>query len=233
MVLRGYVYSNDGMTTSIKAMHTEMVMLNTHTDNIANFGIPGYQKKRPVITSFAEFLGPNAVDEAVDTEIGRLSKSGNPLDVALNSKGYFQRVTESGSVELTRDGRFHLDKDGWLLSLDHKKILSTSGTPIHFSIMPIDLEKEVKISTTGDIQVYNAKTGKAVSMGRLGVANEQGAAAGIPDIKQGYAEQSNVLLQEEYVALMPLRREFEANRQMFIMQNDALSRMIQELGRTQ
>jgi len=233
MVLRGYVYANDGLTTSLKGMHTQMSVLNIHTDNIASYAIPGYQRKQPVVTSFVEFLGPNAVDSATNTEIGRLRKSGNPLDVALASPGYFQRLNEQGSVELTRDGRFKLDKDGFLRSLDDKPILAADGTPFKFSIIPQDLERSVKIINTGEVRVFDWHTGKAVSMGRLGIANETGSPANKVDVKQHYVEDSNVMLQQEYMAIMPLRREFEANRQMFIMQNDSLSRMIQELGRAQ
>lgn len=233
MVLRGYVYANDGLTISVKAMHTEMTVLGVHTDNIANYAIPGYQKKEPVVTSFVEYLGPNAVDSATNTDIGRLRRTGQPLDLALASKGYFQRVNDKGSVELSRDGRFQLDKDGYLRSLDNKKILAADGTPLKFSIIPADLEKSVKVVNNGEVQVYNRKTGKMVSMGHLGIANETGSPANKVDVKQGMVEDSNVMLQQEYMAIMPLRREFEANRQMFIMQNDALSRMIQELGRAQ
>lgn len=233
MVLKGYVYANDGITISVKAMHTQMALLNIHTDNIASYGTPGYQKKESVVTSFAEYLGPNAVDTATNTDIGRLRQSGFPLDVALNTKGYFQKLNAYGGVDLTRDGRFQLDKDGYLRSLDNKQILSAAGTPIKFSIIPSNPEKAVKISPNGEIQVYDEKSGKAVSMGHLGIANENGTAASNVDVKQGYVEDSNVMLQQEYMAIMPLRREFEANRQMFIMQNDNLSRMIQELGRAQ
>ena len=56
------------------------------TDNIANYAIPGYQRKEPVVTSFVEFLGPNAVDQATNTEIGRLRRSaagaGGPCSLA-------------------------------------------------------------------------------------------------------------------------------------------------------
>ncbi|MGJ8488673.1 flagellar basal body rod C-terminal domain-containing protein, partial [Glaesserella parasuis] len=93
--------------------------------------------------------------------------------------------------------------------------------------------KQIKINESGEVLVYDPHTGKAVSMGHLGIANEQGNAATDVDVKQGYVEDSNVMLQNEYMAIMPLRREFEANRQMFIMQNDALSKVIQELGRAQ
>ncbi|HEY9687802.1 MAG TPA: flagellar basal body rod C-terminal domain-containing protein [Coleofasciculaceae cyanobacterium] len=231
--LRGYAYANDGLTTSIKAMHTQMAMLNVHTDNIASFGIPGYQKKEAVLTSFAEYLGPNAMDTVVNTEIGRLRKSGNPLDLALNNKGYFQRINALGGVELTRDGRFQMDKDGYLRSLDGKQVLSAAGSPLKFPVIPQDLEKQVKISPTGEVLVFDPKKGQAVSAGRLGIANENGTAADTVDVKQGYVEDSNVMLQQEFVSVMPLRRQFEANRQLFIIQNDALSRMIQELGRSQ
>src|SRR5262249_48698045 len=118
MVLRGSVYANDGLTISMKAMHTQMAMLNVHTDNIANYAVPGYQKKEAVVTSFAEYLGPNAVDAATNTEIGRLRRSGEPLDLALGSKGYFQRLSATGAIDLSRDGRFELDRDGYLRSLD-------------------------------------------------------------------------------------------------------------------
>lgn len=233
MVLRGYVYANDGLTISTKAMHTNMAILNIHTDNIANFGVPGYQKKDPVVTSFAEFIGPNAVDAATNTEIGRLRRSGQPLDVALNTKGYFQKLNAYGGVDMTRDGRFQLDKDGYLRALDGKNILSAAGTPFKFSIVPQDLEKAVKITASGEVFVYEIAKGKAVSMGHLGIADDHGSVASEVDVKQGYVEDSNVMLQGEYMAIMPLRREFEANRQMFILQNDAASRMIQELGRAQ
>jgi flagellar basal body rod protein FlgG len=232
--IRGYLdYNGDGLTVSTKAMNTQITLLNVHTDNIANFGIPGYQRKEPVVTSFVEFLGPNAVEKATNTEIGRMRKSGNPLDLALNNKGYFQKMNALGGVELTRDGRFQLDKDGSLRALDGKHVLSASGTPIKFSMIPEDLEKQVKISQNGDITVYDIAKGKMIPMGRLGIATENGAAAAEVDVKQGYVEDSNVMLQTEYVAIMPLRRQFEANRQMFILQSDNLSRMIQELGRAQ
>ena len=233
MVLKGHIYAHDGMTISMKAMHTQMSLLNIHTDNIASYAVPGYQKKNPVVTSFAELLGPNAVDSATSTEIGRLRKSGYPLDVALNSKGYFQKLNAYGGVDLTRDGRFRLDKDGYLRAMDGKRILSAAGLPIKFSVIPEDLEKSVKITPNGEVKVYDSQKGTIVGMGTLGIANEQGAAAGEVDVKQGYVEDSNVMLQDEYMAIMPLRREFEANRQMFILQNDNLSRMIQELGRAQ
>jgi flagellar basal body rod protein FlgG len=234
MVLEGRLtYQDDGMTVSTRAMVTQIERYKIHTDNVANFGVPGYQGKKEVVTSFVEYLGPDAVDKVTNSEIGRLRLSANPLDFALNSQGYFQRVNASGGIELTRDGRFKLDKDGYLLSLDNKKILSSAGAPLRFPYIPKDFSRQVKVDNAGEITLIDLKGGKSVSAGKFGIANMDGSPASTADVKQNYVEDSNVMLQDEYVAIMPLRRQFEANRQLFIMQSDALSRMIQELGRTQ
>ena len=234
MVLQGQVnYTGDGLTISTRAMVTQLAVVNVHTDNISNFGVPGYQRKDPVVTSFAEYLGPNAIDKATSTEIGRIRQSGNPLDFALNTKGYFQKMNAAGGVELTRDGRMKLDQDGYLRALDDKKILSAAGVPLRFTTIPKDLAKQVKVSPDGTVTVFDNQQGKTIPMGRLGIVSQEGSIAAEVDVKQGYVEDSNVYLQNEFVSIIPLRRNFEANRQLFILQSDNLSRMIQELGRTQ
>jgi flagellar basal body rod protein FlgG len=221
------------MTVSTRGMMTPMAVLNVHTDNIANFGVPGYQRKDPIVTSFTEFLGPNGVDISTSTDIGRIRLSGNPLDLALSTPGYFQKVGTSGAIELTRDGRFHLDKDGYLRALDEKKVLGANGQPVRIPKVPYNLDKEFKIAANGDITVYDPKKGDKVFVGKLAVVSQDGAAAKEVDVKQGFIEDSNVYLAKEFVSVMPLRRQFEANRQLFILQSDGLSRMIQELGRAQ
>ncbi len=234
MVLRGNIqYQGDGLTISTRAMVTQLEVLNVHTDNIANFGVPGYQRKEPVITSFVEHLGVEGLDTATNTEIGRIRLTGHPLDLALNTKGYFQKVNAFGAVEMTRDGRFEVDKDGYVRALDGKQVLSASGTPLKLDVIPDDLKAHLKIAPDGTIEVYDTKAGKMVSFDQIGVANQDGSPVSKVDVKQGYVEDSNVMLQKEYVSIMPLRRQFEANRQLFILQSDLLSRMVQELGRAQ
>ncbi len=234
MVLRGYLsIEGDGLGLSTRAMMSQISILNIHTDNIANFGVAGYQRKDPVVTSFVEYLGPDAIDKATSTEIGRIRKSGNSLDFALNTKGYFQKINGYGGLELTRDGRFRVDRDGYLRALDQKHILGADGLPIRFPLIPQNLDKDIKVAPNGDITIYDPKSGQMVSAGQLAVVSQDGTVADEIDVKQGYVEDSNVFLQQEYAKIVPLRRQFEANRQLFIIQSDALSRMIQELGRAQ
>ncbi|MBK8190021.1 MAG: flagellar hook basal-body protein [Vampirovibrionales bacterium] len=232
MVLEGRLtYQGDGMSISTRAMNATTTLMNIHTDNIAHFGLPGYQRRTPVVTSFIEYLGANAVDKAVDTQVGRIRKSGNPLDVALFTQGYFQKRLPSGAVELTRDGRMRLDKDGFLLSLDGRPVLGANGAPIRFPLIPANPERDILINGSGDIRVYDEASTKTLDVGRLGVVQQDGSALSAIDVRQGHVEDSNVMLQNEFVSLLPLRRQFEANRQLFIMQSDTLSRTIQELGR--
>lgn len=234
MTIRGHIsLQGDGMGISIRSMMTQMSILNIHTDNIANYAVPGYQRKDPVITSFAEYLGPDAVDKATSTEVGRVRNSGYPLDFALNTEGYFQKLNGQNGVELTRDGRFKLDKDGFLLSLDDKKVLSASGSPIQLTHIPQDLERHLKVSPNGEIKVFDPDKGDIVFTDTLGIATKEGTLTREVDVRQGHVEDSNVVLQKEVVQMMPLRRQFEANRQLFLIQSDTLSKTIQELGRAQ
>ena len=130
---------------------------------------------------------------------------------------------------MTRDGRFKLDKDGNLLNLDDGKVLSDSGVPIVLPFVPEDV-KLVKVDDKGRISVLNKDERKMYYVARLGVVDSSGRAVMRPDVKQGYNEYSNVSLQNEFLAVMPTVRAFEANRQVFIMQNTNIQKAISQLG---
>jgi flagellar basal-body rod protein FlgF len=222
---------NQGLGVSIHGMFTPMQQIYAATNNISNFGVPGYQRVKTFQTALTEVAGPYALRTAVDTNHGRLRRTGYPLDVAVNSEGYLHRLTFDGSIEPTRDGRLHLDKDGFVVSMDEKKILSATGDPIQLPYFPEDLEKQLRILPSGELLLYDGKTGERDFVSRLGVFNTHGQLYQETDIKQHYLEDANVNLMQEANQMLPLRRSFEANRQLFLMQNDNLNRVIQELGR--
>lgn len=234
MVLEGRLtYRGTGLTITTRAMNATLHELAMHTDNIAHFGIPGYQRKTPVVTSFVEYLGANAVDESISNEIGRVRRTDNPLDLALNTQGYFQKVGDDGRIEVTRDGRMKLNAKGFLLSVDGKHILSSQGLPIKFPFIPTHLKDDVSISPKGEIKVFEPESGKMLAVATVHVVQPDGTPANKIDMRQGHVEDSNVFLQQEFTSMAPLRRQFEANRQLFLIQSDNLSRTIQELGRSQ
>ena len=233
----GITFNPDPAAMSTKAMMSQMDIFAVHAENISNYGTPGYQRKMPfqvALTNAAgQPTGEAGLQTQVSTEIGRLRHSGHPLDVALNTEGYFQRQTDDGQIEFTRDGRFHLDHMGRLLSVDNKAMMGTNGQPIQFPVLPTKPEEQIKIDTAGNIILYDRRTGRTLNVARISVVQSRSSSVATVDIKQGYVEDSNVFLAQEFTALTPLRRGFEANKQMYKMQDSALSRAVQQLTRTQ
>ncbi len=224
----GIRYCEPGIRSSIRAMQVSNELLGITNDNVTGFDKVGYQRKEAVVSSFTEFLGVHGISTNVDEQVGRIQVSERPLDIAIASKGYFQIQSKDG-VRLTRDGRFKLDKDGYLLSLEDGNVLSDSGVPIRLPFVPDDV-KEIKVDKKGRLSVFNKDSRKLNYVATLGVVDSSGMAVMKPDIKQGYNEYSNVSLQNEFLAVMPTIRAFEANRQIFIMQSTNLQKAISQLG---
>lgn len=231
MTIRGGInFFENGLTTNIRAMHLQTELFGIIHENYNSFDKVGYQRKDPVVSSFAEYIGVHALSKATDDAVGRISPSGNPLDLAIAVKGYFQHQSPDGT-KVTRDGRFKVDKAGNLLTLENFNVLANDGTPIKLHVLPEKLE-DIKVGKNGDVRVFNKATNKLEYVATLSVVTNQGAAVLDPNIKQGFNEHSNVMLNSEILQIIPMKRNFEANRQMFVMQNNNLSKAIQELGRS-
>ncbi len=226
----GIEYQQDGMRIPLYAMQVQTRLIDIHNDNIVGFDKVGYQRKEAVVSSFTEYLGVHGISTSVDDKVGRISLTKNPLDLALANKGYFQIETKNG-VKLTRDGRFKIDKEGNLLTLEDDKVLSSGGVPIKLHIVPDDLKK-IRIKDDGTLSVFNDKTRKLERVATVGVVDSHGMLIEDPVIKQGYCEFSNVAMANEFMEMMPIVRNFEANRQMFLIQNQNLQKVINQLGST-
>lgn len=224
----GIRYCEKGLTASLRAMHVQSELIGMYNENVVGFDKIGYQRQEPVVSSFTEFLGVHGLSKTTDDKVGRIAMSENPLDIALANKGYFQIQTADG-IKLTRDGRFKLDKQGNLLTLENDKVLSNAGVPIQLSVVPEQL-KDIKINSKGLVSVLNRKTNKFENCGFLGVVDTNGVIVMNPEVKQGYNEYSNVSLQDEFIVMMPIIRNFEANRQIFMIQNQNLQKVISQLG---
>ena len=215
MIINGGIrFCEKGLTTSLRAMHVQSELIGMYNENVTGFDKIGYQRKDPVVSSFTEFIGVHGLSQTIDDKVGRIQMSDNPLDLALAEKGYFQTMNADG-IRLTRDGRFKLDKDGFLLTLEDDNVLSNAGVPIQLPVVPEQI-KDVRVNSKGLVSVLNRKTNKFENAGYIG--------------KQGYNEYSNVALQDEFIQMMPIIRNFEANRQIFMIQNQNLQKVISQLG---
>ena len=224
----GVRFCEHGMKASIRAMHVQTELLGMINENVAGFDKVGFQRREPVVSSMTEYLGIHGLSATIDDQVGRIMVSNNPLDIALANKGYFQIQTPNG-VKLTRDGRFKLDKDGNLLSLEDFPVLSDSGMPIKLPVIPENIDK-VKVDSKGKVSVYDKISNQLTDAGILGIVDANGIAVLDPDVKQGYNEYSNVALQNEFLKIKPVVNNFEANRQIFIIESNNLQKVISQLG---
>ncbi len=228
MINGGINYTERGIIQNIRAMRMQTALMAITNENVMGFDKIGYQRKIPVVSSFAEFIGEDAISTATDDTVGRLGLTENPLDVALAEKGYFQVLTDEG-IKLTRDGRFKMNKNGEIFSLDGNKVLTNMGTPLVLPFVPEKLE-DISIDLNGVVRVLDNKTRKFETAGTLSVVSQDGVAVLSPNVRQGYNEYSNVSLQTEFMQAMMYPRTFEANRQLYQIQNSNLQRVISSLG---
>lgn len=229
MIINGRVsYLESGIKTSLRAMQVQSELVSMTNQNIIGFDKIGYQRQEPIVSSFTEYLGVDGLSQTVDDKVGRIMMSEKPLDFAIATKGYFQTQSENG-VKLTRDGRFKLDREGNLLTQEDHQVLSNAGVPIQLPFVPDDLKK-IKVDDSGLLSVFNDKTKKLEVVATIGVVDANGMVVMEPKVKQGYNEYSNVSLQNEFLSMMPVIRAFEANRQVFMIQNQNLQKVISQLG---
>ena len=224
----GVRFCEQGIKSSIRAMHVQTEILGMINENVTGFDKIGFQRREPVVSSFTEYIGVHGLSQTVDDQPGRIIVSKNPLDVSMANKGYFQVQTPEG-IRLTRDGRFKLDKDGNLLTIEDFAVLSDAGMPIKLPTMPENLS-QVVINSKGKVSVYAKDSDELLDAGYLGIVDSNGIAVLDPDVKQGYNEHSNVVLQNEFMAIKPVVRNFEANRQIFRMHSSNLQKVISQLG---
>ena len=163
MINGGVHFTEPGIVQNIRAMRMQMMLMGIANENITGFDKVGYQRKIPVVSSFAEYIGEDALSTTTDDTVGRLFLTENPLDVALAEKGYFQ-VQSSDGIKLTRDGRFMMDKDGGILTLDGAKVLTNMGTPLVLPFVPDKLD-DITIDLNGVVRVLNNKTRKFETAG--------------------------------------------------------------------
>jgi flagellar basal-body rod protein FlgF len=200
--------------------------LTTVANNIANMNTVGYRASQVSFESFVSKKGdtPVAYSSAGQTYISRLTgsltRTGNPLDVAVQGDGWLAIQTPSGTA-YTRDGRLRMQPDGSLQTLDGYPVLDAGN-----SAMLLDSQGgDVTISGDGMI----TQSGRQV--GAIGLFNIDPSAklkrfensAVIPDkpatpvldfnnngLAQGFVENSNINPVLEMAKMMRITRDFES-----------------------
>lgn len=115
-----------GLNSSSKA-------LDVAGNNIANASTVGFKSSA---THFADVYGASlqggsgsqvgigATLGAVAQQYsqGNITSTNNPLDIAINGTGFFG-LSQNGSTTYTRNGQFHLDKNGYIVNDQNRSLL--------------------------------------------------------------------------------------------------------------
>jgi len=161
---------------------------------------------------------------------GSFSQTDNPLDMVIQGKGFFQIRRASGELAYTRSGAFHLDKDGSLVTQD--------GNPLEPQITIPSAALQISIGQDGTVSYTLPGQSAAQQAGQIQLATfvnpaglnslggnlymptdssgdatvgTPGGQEGLGTIMQGYTEQSNVSVVEEFINLIVAQRRYEAN----------------------
>lgn len=234
---------------------TGMIAQELHVDvianNLANVNTGGYKRQRvnfqdllyetlrmPGTPSAQGVQVPTGIQIGLGTRVASTSKmfnqgtfeeTGNPLDLVIEGKGFFQVLLPDGTVGYTRAGSFSLDSQG--------NIVTPEGYPLEPNIVVPPEAEAISVGVDGTVSAII--NGQPQNLGQIeiaGFANPAGliskghslylesaasgtATTGTPGlnglgiIAQGVLELSNVKVVEEMVNMITAQRAYEANSQ--------------------
>src|SRR5581483_9818094 len=161
---------------------------------------------------------------------GNFVQTNNPLDMAIQGKGFFQILQPSGTLAYTRAGSFQLDRNG--------NVVDPNGNPLEPQITIPATAQSITVAQDGTISYTLPNQTASQKAGQIQLANFQnpaglnsignslfsptdasgdpqvgppGGSEGIGTLMQGYSEQSNVDVVSQFVNLIQSQRAYEAN----------------------
>jgi flagellar basal-body rod protein FlgF len=123
-----------GLYVSLSGQVALQRRLETIASNVANMNTVGYRADGVTFATELARAGDSQVAFAsagpdfISRENGPLSKTDNPLDVAVQGDGWFAIQTPNG-VAYTRDGRMRISETGALQTVNGFQVLDAGGAP--------------------------------------------------------------------------------------------------------
>ncbi|MBI2417380.1 MAG: flagellar hook basal-body protein [Ignavibacteriales bacterium] len=233
----------------VKAIYQAARNLNYKTQNIeivannlANLNTIGYKRQLPFSEILTREQGKN-YKQLTDFSEGNVVASNNTLDLSMRGSGFFVLQGEKGK-ELTRDGRFHISEEGYLVNSHGKKVLGTKGE-INLYEALIDKKKNIEVTKDGEIMMGDMTVDKLMvgtvktqeNMLRTdtqdfryeGTEFDEASEADYK-ISQGYIEESNVSPIIEMQSMIMLNKDFEATQKIIGFFDTSLGKAA-EVGR--
>lgn len=194
-------------------------------------------------------LGTRPVSNEVVFTQGAFSQTENPLDVVIQGSGFFQIQQPNGELAYTRAGQFQLDRNG--------NLVTAAGNPVQPQITIPPTAQKVTIAADGTVSYSLPNQTAAQQAGQIQLANFQnpaglnslgnglftpteasgdatlgnpGGAEGLGSLLQGYVEQSNVSIVDEFVNMIQAQRGYEANSKV-VTAADNMYQQVNNLSR--
>lgn len=213
-------------------------------NNLANMNTSGYKTEKPL---FTEYVLPQPENRDVsfvqdfgvvrDLQVGTISQTGNPLDIAINGPGYFVIETPNGD-RYTRAGQFSLSPSGDIITRQGLRLMDDRGRQI--SVPPGT--KNITISNDGVVSA------DAVVVSKIQIVNfaDERALQKLPDgfyettqtptrlrdfeLRQGMTEGSNVVAMLELTNMIEIQRAYESAKQLADREDDRMRTAIRKLS---
>jgi flagellar basal-body rod protein FlgG len=251
--------------TAATGMQAQQINIDTIANNIANVNTTGFKQGRAEFQDLLyQNIRPAGTASSASTEYpvglqlglgtrpvatdrlyrqGDFRPTGNPLDLVIEGKGFFQVRLPSGELAYTRDGSFHLNSEG--------AVVTAAGNPLEPQItIPADTQ-EIVIGSDGTVSVTQAGQTAAQQVGTIQIAAFQNPSGlngvggnlflptsasgtattanpgenGLGHVNQGFLEQSNVSVVEEMVNMIVAQRAYEVNSRAVRVADDMLSQI--------
>ena len=175
-------------------------------------------------------LGTRAASNEIIFTQGDFSQTSNPLDLVIQGRGFFQVRKPTGELAYTRAGQFHLDRDGNMVTSDGNALEPQITIPAAAQQISIGLDGTVSYTQPGQTaaqqagQIQLANFQNPAGLNSLGgslyaptdasgepTVGIPGGQEGLGTVMQGYVEQSNVSVVDEFINLIVAQRGYEAN----------------------
>ncbi|MEA9978106.1 MULTISPECIES: flagellar basal-body rod protein FlgG [unclassified Pseudomonas] len=246
------------------------INLTTISNNLANVSTTGFKrdraefqdllyqiKRQPGAQSTQDSALPSGLQLGTGVRIvgtqknfsaGSLQTTDQPLDLAINGRGFFQIRQPSGTVAYTRDGSFHLDTNGQIVTANGFALEPAIVVPQQAQTFTVGQDGTVSITLAGATAtpqiIGNVQTADFINP--AGLQSQGGnlfletASSGAPQVgtpglngfgttQQNTLEASNVSTVEEMVNMITTQRAYEMNSKVISTADQMLQHIAQNL----
>lgn len=187
-------------------------------------------------------LGTRPVSTEVVMTQGEFNQTSNQFDLAISGPGFFQVSRPDGSTAFTRAGSFHLNNQGQMMTANGDLLTpaitipsnATNVTISQYGVVTATIPGQSTGSQLGTIQLatfsnpggLNSVGGNLMlqtSASGSPITDSPGGSSGIGTLQQGYLENSNVDVVEEFVQMVMAQRAYESNSKVIHVADEMYS----------